>query len=127
MTRKIIPYKPHLVQLARELRNISTLSEVLLWQYLKKKKMMGFDFHRQKPVDRYIVDFFCPELMLAIELDGESHDDKFEIDIYRQMRLENIGVHFLRFTDLEIKTNIEGVLQRISDWIKAHREDIQYE
>ena len=88
---------------------------------------MGFDFHRQKPVDRYIVDFFCPELMLAIELDGESHDDKFEIDIYRQMRLENIGVHFLRFTDLEIKTNIEGVLQRISDWIKAHREDIQYE
>ena len=121
MSGKIIPYKPHLKLLARQLRKDATLSEVLLWQHLRKKKMMGFDFHRQKPIDRYIVDFYCPALMLAIEVDGDSHDDRFEIDIYRQRRLENLGVHFLRFTDLEIKKNIEGVLINIETWIKENK------
>lgn len=57
--RKIIYYNPKLKQLARKLRNNSTLSEILLWKYLKEKQMMGYDFHRQKPLDEYIVDFFC--------------------------------------------------------------------
>jgi very-short-patch-repair endonuclease len=91
----MVPYKPHLKQLARELRNNSTLSEILLWRHLKGKQMMGFDFHRQKPIDRYIVDFYCSELRLAVEVDGDSHDDRFEIDTYRQRRLENMGIRFL--------------------------------
>lgn len=71
--RKIIPYNPALKEKARELRNNSTISEIFLWQFLKGKQMLGYDFHRQKPLDEYIVDFFCNELMLAIEIDGESH------------------------------------------------------
>ena len=101
--RKIIPYNPKLKQLARNLRNNSTLSEVLLWQHLKGKKMKGYDFHRQKPVGNYIVDFFCNKLMLAIEIDGMSHDEKINEDEERQKRIESFGISFLRFNDLDIK------------------------
>jgi len=117
--RKILPYNPKLKQLARELRNNSTLSEVLLWKHLKSKQIKGYDFHRQKPIDNYIVDFFCSELMLALEIDGISHDCE-EKDIYdkmRQKRLEELGVKFLRFNDLDIKKNIEGVVAEIEKWI----------
>ncbi len=100
--RKIIPYDPALKHLARRLRNNSTLSEVLLWKQLKGKKMGGYAFYRQRPIDRYIVDFFCPELMLAIEVDGSSHDQRGEADLERQERLESLGVRFLRFDDKEL-------------------------
>ena len=115
--RGIIPYEPHLKELARQLRNNSTLSEVLLWNHLKGTQMMGYDFHRQKPIDKYIVDFFCHELMLAIEIDGSSHDLKEEIDVYRQKRLESMGVRFLRFDDKDVRKNLGGVLCVIMEWI----------
>jgi very-short-patch-repair endonuclease len=75
MRRKIIPYNPKLKEIAQKLRKQGILSEVLLWKELKGKKMMGYDFHRQKPLENYIVDFFCNELMLIIEIDGSSHND----------------------------------------------------
>lgn len=103
--RTIIPYNPELKELARELRKSSTLSEILLWQHLKRKQMFGYDFHRQKPVDNYIVDFFCNELMLAIEIDGRRHDfeEVYVRDIARQQKLESLGIYFLRFDDREVK------------------------
>ena len=116
--RKIIPYDPKLKNLARHLRKNSTLSEVLLWEHLKGRKMNGYAFYRQRPVDRYIVDFFCPELMLAIEIDGSSHDHREERDLERQERLESIGVRFLRFDDLEIKRSLDEVLDVITAWIE---------
>ncbi len=84
--------------------------------------MMGYDFHRQKPIDEYIVDFFCPRLKLIIEIDGESHSEKFEEDRTRQKKLETIGFYFLRFWDSEIKQNLEGVLLAIKDWIEKHEK-----
>ncbi|MCH8318106.1 MAG: endonuclease domain-containing protein [Bacteroidetes bacterium] len=113
--RKIIPYNPKLKQLARNLRNNSTLSEVLLWEHLKGKRMKEYDFHRQKPIDNYIVDFFCNELMLAVEIDGDSHDYKFEKDQRRQKRLESFGVTFLRFDDIDVKQDINSVILRIEE------------
>jgi len=114
---KIILYNPKLKQLAKNLRNNSTLSEVLLWQQLKGRKMKGFDFHRQKPIANYIVDFFCHDLMLVIEIDGISHDEKINKDIKRQEELENLGIVFLRFNDLDVKRNLEGVITVIEEWI----------
>ncbi len=75
-----IYYNPKVKKLARELRNDSTLSEVLLWNQLKARKMRGYQFMRQKPIGEYIVDFFCSKLKLVIEIDGESHVDKYEQD-----------------------------------------------
>ena len=66
----IIKYNPKLKTIARNLRNNSTLSEVLLWRRLKNKQIKGYKFERQRPIDNYIVDFFCKELMFAIEIDG---------------------------------------------------------
>jgi len=82
----IIPYNLKLKQFARELRNNSTLSEVLLWRQVKGQALK-YEFHRQVPIDEFIVDFYCHELMLAIEIDGNSHNDKFNYDMNRQMKL----------------------------------------
>jgi very-short-patch-repair endonuclease len=122
--RTIIPYDPKLKELARKLRKSSTLSEILLWQHLKGKQMLGYDFHRQKPVDNYIVDFFCNELMLAIEIDGGSHDfeEVYVKDMAREQRLESLGVHFLRFDDREVKKDINPVLQSIESWILEYEK-----
>ena len=122
MRRIIIPYYPLLVDRARELRNHSTRTEVKLWKYLKRRLMRGLDFHRQKPLLRYIVDFYCCEAMLAIEVDGSWHRDRAEYDRIRQQALEAIGVRFLRFTTREIENDIEGVVRRIEEWIDAHPE-----
>ena len=108
MKNKIIPYKPYLKDLARELRKNSSFSEVLLWQKIKQKSL-GVQFHRQVPMLDYIVDFYCHEIQLAIEIDGSSHDTKFEEDLKRQNELEKQGVIFIRFTDLEIKKEMFSV------------------
>ena len=116
-------YNPKLKDLARKLRENMTLSEVLLWNQLKQKKMKGYDFHRQKPIDKYIVDFFCPKLKLIIEIDGEAHIYKGSEDVKRQDRLESLGFHFLRFKDIDIKKNIKDVLASIENWIEEYEKD----
>ena len=118
--KRIIPYNPRLKEIASHLRKNSTLSEVLLWKYIKSKKMLGYDFDRQKPIDNYIVDFFCNELMLAIEIDGCTHNEKSKEDRRRQAKLESLGVWFLRFYDFDVKKNIPGVLSVIHGLIREH-------
>jgi len=110
MPNPIIPYNPKLKQLARQLRNNSTLSEVILWKKIKNK-VLGVQFHRQVPINEFIVDFYCHELQLAIEIDGHSHDYKYDYDLTRQNILENLGVFFIRFTDLEVKQDINNVIR----------------
>ena len=113
-----IYYNPKLKARARELRNNSTLSEVLLWNQLKARKIKGYQFMRQKPIGNYIVDFFCSKLRLVIEIDGDSHISKVEYDDKRQQELEAIGLFFLRFSDLDVKSNLNRVLQMIEKWIE---------
>ncbi len=76
---------------------------------IKNRKLLGYQFHRQVPMLDFIVDFYCHELMLAIEVDGDSHsaDEAKDYDLKRQQRLEAYGVHFIRFEDLQIKRNID--------------------
>ncbi len=120
MRNKIIHYNPKLKQLARNLRNHSTLSEVLLWNYLKNKRIRGYDWHRQKPIDNYIVDFYCPELMLAVEIDGATHDTKEKYDEARIKKLESLDISVLVFLDRDIKQEMNAVLERIEDWIDSN-------
>jgi very-short-patch-repair endonuclease len=115
--RKLIPYNSNLKELARDLRKNMTLSEVLLWNQLKQKSILGYDFDRQRPIGNYIVDFYCKELSLAIEIDGDTHIYRYEEDDIRQKTLENLGVAFLRFDDMEVKKNMNNVLRVIADWI----------
>jgi len=98
-----------------------TLSEVLLWNELKQKRMLGYDFDRQRPIGNYIVDFYCKELLLAIEIDGDTHIYKYDYDDERQRIIEKMGVRFLRFEDIEVKKNMLNVLRVIEDWIENHK------
>ena len=99
-----------------------TLSEVLLWQELQGNKVMGYDFDHQRPINNYIVDFYCKELQLDIEIDGDSHgyEKVMHNDAKRQIKLESLDVKFLRFDDLDIKTNISNVIEEIEEWIRQN-------
>ena len=124
MRRKILPYNPKLKPLAKAFRNDMTISEILLWNELKQKKMLGYDFDCQRPIDNFIVDFYCKDLMLAIEVDGISHDfeEAIDNDEIRQEKLENMGVRFLRFDDREIRKDMPNVLRTIEYWIEEHEK-----
>ena len=95
----MLHYDAKLKKRSRELRNNNTLAEVLLWNQLKGRKMLGCSFLRHRPIYKYIVDFYCPKLGLVIEIDGESHREKFASDQVRQKNLENLGLSVLRFYD----------------------------
>ena len=125
ISQRFLPYKPQLTTVARMLRNNMTLSEILLWKKLKDKQIMGYDFHRQRPIDEYVVDCFCPRLLLVIEIDGVSHEGKLEKDSSRQREIEHYGVHFLRFADDEVKENLDGVLEAIRDWITTKSNAVE--
>jgi very-short-patch-repair endonuclease len=122
MQRKILPYNPALKDLARNLRKNMTLAEVLLWNQIKKGQIQGFDFDRQHPILNYIVDFYCKDLMLAIEIDGSTHDFKIEKDEIRQRELESVGIRVLRFLDSDVKANLEGVVKSIEMWVEGNSE-----
>ncbi len=116
---KII-YNRHLKELARQLRNNGTKAEVRLWQLLKGKQMMGYDFHRQKPIDNYIADFFCNKLKLVIELDGFTHtfEGTIQKDVIKEERLKALGINVIRFTDDEIVNHTDSVLEKIQAYIQ---------
>jgi (E)-4-hydroxy-3-methylbut-2-enyl-diphosphate synthase len=119
--RKIIPYNSDLKKLASQLRKNMTLSEVLLWNELKQRKTLGYDFDRQRTINNYIVDFYSKELNLAIEIDGDIHIYRYDYDDERQKNLEKLGIHFLRFEDIEVKKNMSNVLRVIEDWIEKNK------
>ena len=122
MMRKVIHYNPELVNLAKKLRNNLTLGEIALWREIKGKKM-GVIFSRQIPIDRYILDFYCKDLQLAIEVDGSIHFEEGyeEKDNQRQTRLESLGVTVIRFSNTDVKNNLSLIL----DELKGQIENIE--
>jgi very-short-patch-repair endonuclease len=127
--RKIIPYNPKLTELAKKLRNESTETEIYLWLKLKGKQMYGYDFHRQKPIDNYILDFFCYDLQLGIEVDGYSHEilEVYNKDRIKEKRMNELGITILRFSDFEVLKDIENVIRAIEFFIlefeKIHKDE----
>lgn len=124
MKNKIIPYNPKLKEYARQLRKNSSLAETLLWENIKNKAL-GVQFHRQVPMLEYIVDFYCHDLMLAIEIDGNSRDFRYFEDVNRQNKLEEYGVKFIRFSDADVKNNIFNVSLSIEEKLKLLKTPIK--
>jgi very-short-patch-repair endonuclease len=104
----------------RALRRSMPTAEVILWSKLKNKQMQGKRFLRQYSVDQYVLDFYCPELKLAIEVDGDSHfvAGAQDYDRDRQEYIEEFGIRFLRFTNTDVIENIDGVCQVIFNKIE---------
>lgn len=100
----------------RTLRKNSTEVEKMLWAMLRGRRLLGFKFRRQVAVDRFIVDFYCEEKLLVIELDGSQHVDDVgqrEYEEERSRYLEALGMKVLRFMNNEVNENLEGVLEVI--------------
>jgi len=119
--RTIIWYDPSLKELARQLRNNSTISEIILWKQLKGRFAGKYDFHRQKPLDHYIADFFCYELRLVIEVDGKSHDhpETGSRDVEKERRLNQLGLNVLRFTDSDVLWHLDSTIDVIRRYMEA--------
>lgn len=120
-----ILYNPKLKTLSRKLRNQSTLSEVLLWQRLRAKQVKSYQFMRQKPIGKYIVDFYCSKLKLVIEIDGSSHasEEAHKKDTIRQKYLESLGLTVLRFDDRDVKQRLDDVVYAIEAWIETNEKN----
>jgi very-short-patch-repair endonuclease len=105
----------------RKLRNNMTKAEVLLWLQLKNKQILGIRFLRQYSVGPYVVDFYAPEVKLAIEVDGATHvtDEEIEYDKNRQATIENLNISFLRFTNQMIYEDMYNVLETIKKYIRT--------
>jgi len=100
----------------RNLRQNSPITESILWSKIRNRQLNGLKFRRQYSIGRFIVDFYCPEKKLAIEIDGDSHynDGAKECDREREEYIQNFGVRFLRFTNKDITGNINGVVEAIA-------------
>lgn len=102
-------------------RNISE-PEIILWSCLKARNTKGRKFRRQYSIGRYVVDFYCPLLRLAIEIDGSSHarKDAKEYDAERQRTIEALGIKIIRFTNYDVKNNLKSVLSNIALFTTRH-------
>ena len=115
---KRISNLPHLTPIRRALRERSTPYEKILWSKLRDRRFFGIKFRRQHSLENFVVDFFCPEKKLVIELDGETHcSDQQTIERDRKLErlLEQESLKLLRFSNLEIKENLEGCLLKLQD------------
>jgi very-short-patch-repair endonuclease len=107
--------------LARKLRTGSTRSERILWQILRNRRFFGRKFRRQQPIGPFIVDFFCAEERLVIEVDGGIHNNQVEHDSERQQLLEASGLRVLRVTSQEVENDLTFVLSKIRNELGSDR------
>jgi very-short-patch-repair endonuclease len=115
------PYNKNLVEIARALRKNMTPAEKCLWQRIRLKSL-GYTFFRQRPIDEYIVDFYCPNADLVIEVDGEIHlgSEAKENDHVRDEHLRSLELVVLRFSNSEVIDHTEKVIEKICNQIRLN-------
>lgn len=123
------PYNKYLKLPSRDLRNSMTDAEQLLWQRLRRKQILGLQFYRQKPILNFIVDFYCPAANLIIECDGGQHytEDGRSADQIRDQALSELGLVVVRYSNRQILTEIDGVVEQIYCVVEQRLELIKLE
>ena len=123
------PYNKYLKLPSRDLRNNMTDAEQLLWQRLRRKQILGLQFYRQKPILNFIVDFYCPAANLIIECDGGQHytEDGRSADQIRDQALSELGLVVVRYSNRQILTEIDGVVEQIYCVVEQRLELIKLE
>lgn len=118
-----LPYNPKLVDRAKALRKNMTPSEKKMWyKVLFNKQFENLRWLRQRPIDNFIVDFYCAELKLIVEIDGDSHEDRTEYDADRTTILEGYGLTVVRFTNCDVLNNIQGVCTHLHNVVEMIKE-----
>jgi very-short-patch-repair endonuclease len=107
--------------MARQMRKEPTEAECILWQKLRNQQLSGFKFRRQHSIERFIVDFYCAEAGLVLEVDGPIHDYQPEEDKIREIFIESQGLRLIRFSNEEVLNNLDRVLSKIADALSSPR------
>ena len=115
--RNCVRYRNSLTFMSQKNRIHPTDAEKIIWNQILSRDKTGYRFLRQKPIDRFIIDFYCSKLSLAIEVDGGSHIKKKGTDEMRDKFLERIGITTIRFTNEEVINNIESVKNKIDELV----------
>lgn len=119
------PYEPGLIDFAKLHRKKPTKAESLFRWIVRNKKMLWYKFKRENSIWRFILDFYCSELLLWIEIDWWYHDEFQDYDDERSNRLyDNYGIKTVRFTNDDVKKNLEWVVQYLEDIIKEREEEL---
>ncbi len=113
--------EPHVRQRARQLRQTATHAETLLWHHLRTRASTGLKWRRQHPIRPFIVDFYCAEQRLVVELDGPVHDQQRERDAERTAVLAQAGYHVFRIRNAAVEADVQGVIEYIKAWVNEHR------
>ncbi len=115
-------YPHHIIDVARKLRQMQTPTEKLLWERLRNRKLDGLKFSRQHPFGRFVADFYCAELKLIIECEGDIHKqkDQKEYDGIRFDELKTRGLYVMRIQNEEVEKNVDGVLRKIREFRKSN-------
>ena len=106
------------IQLAQEFRKKPTKSEKIMWSALRRKDFLGYKFRRQHVIDGYILDFYCPKLKLAVEIDGGIHQRQIQADKERQAIIETDGIKFFRINSEEVENSIVLVMEKLKKRIR---------
>ena len=121
-----LKYLEELRILSRNNRKNPTESEKIFWKLLSYKKLR-LKFLRQKPMGKFILDFYCSKLMLAIEIDGDSHDNKKYLDKQRDLYLEQRGIKTVRFENKEVLNNLISVKEKLLKVIENRKIDLDFQ
>jgi len=113
----LLPANKNLKDRAKSLRKAGVFSEVIFWLHVKNGSFYQLDFDRQRIIGNYIVDFYVKSLGLVIEIDGASHNDKFEYDRKRDEFLCRLGLRVYHISDLRVKHDLGNVLNELKDFI----------
>jgi very-short-patch-repair endonuclease len=117
----MLPFNSKLKPFARNLRTNMTDAEQLIWSKIRRKQICDVQFYRQKNIGHYIVDFYCPKGKLIVELDGGQHYENkgMKKDQERDRYLQELGFTVMRFSDIDVLKNINGVMKRIHEHLKS--------
>ncbi len=115
-----IPYNKKLIPLARENRKNPTAAESQMWnKVLRMRHFVDYKFSRQKLIGNYIADFYCAELHLVIEIDGDSHAEAIAYDASRTNAMADLGITVIRYTNADVLKNLSGVYDDLMSRIAA--------
>lgn len=112
-------YLKDLRTLARNNRQKLTKSEAKLWYEYLSKRPYGYKFLKQKPIGRFIADFYCSKILLVIEIDGDSHNDRKNYDEGRDLEMSRRGIKTIRYTDKQVLNDLKTVIKKINIVLKA--------
>ncbi len=117
----MLPFDKKLKPFARTLRTNMTDAERLIWSKIRRKQIGDLQFYRQKNIGHYVVDFYCPKEKLIVEIDGGQHYERngMKEDQERDRYLHNLGFAVLRFSDIDVLKNIDGVVEKIHEHLKS--------